>query len=307
MDTISVLDQYRLNFSEGGLLVLNITLAIIMFGVALGIDLNNFKKIAKNPKSVILGLISQVVLLPIVTFILIYILQPSTSIALGMILVASCPGGNISNFISSLAKANVELSVSLTAVSDIASIIVTPLNFAFWGALYATSSNLLVPIEIDIFHMFQTVFIILGIPLVLGVLFAKKFPEITAKIVKPLKIASIVIFGGYVVVALANNFSLFLQFIHVIFLIVLAHNALALLTGYTFASIFRLNLRDRRTLSIETGIQNSGLALVLIFNPSIFPPELQIGGMAFIAAWWGIWHILSGMGIAFFWSRKIKP
>jgi len=77
---------------------------------------------------------------------------------------------------------------------------------------------------------------------------------------------------------------------------------MALISGYLTASVFGLNRIDRRTISIETGIQNSGLGLVLLFNPKIFPPELNMGGMAFIAAWWGIWHILSGLGIATFWS-----
>jgi BASS family bile acid:Na+ symporter len=275
-----------------------------MFGVALGINLSNFKEIIKKPKALILGLISQFVLLPAVTFLLIIILQPSEGVALGMILVASCPGGNISNFISSLAKANIELSVSLTGVSTLLSIFLTPINFAFWGSLYVSSSPLLQPIEIDFFQMFQTVILILGIPLIIGVLFSKKFTDLTKKIQKPIKIISIIIFAGFVGGALFNNLTLFIKYIHLIILIVFLHNALALLTGYLFARIFKLKQKDRKTISIETGIQNSGLALVLIFNPNIFPADLQIGGMAFIAAWWGIWHIISGMAISYFWGRK---
>ena len=163
---------------------------------------------------------------------------------------------------------------------------------------------MLVPIEIVFFQMFQTVFLILGIPLLVGILFARKFPVITLKIKKTVKILSILFFIGFIVVALNNNLSLFLRYIHLIFLIVLAHNALALISGYSLAALFKLPKLDRRTLSIETGIQNSGLALVLIFNPLIFPEELNIGGMAFIAAWWGIWHMISGLGIAYVWSRK---
>ena len=303
---LSVLDKYTLNFSQGGLFVLNITLAIIMFGVALGINLKNFKQILSRPKAVIIGLISQFFILPAITFLLILLLKPSESVALGMILVASCPGGNISNFISSLAKANIELSVSLTGISTLLSVFLTPLNFAFWGGLFVKTSKLLRPIEIDFFQMFQTVIIILGIPLVLGILFSKKFPAITDKIKKPFKILSIVIFAGFVAVALSNNFNLFLKYIYLIFFIVLLHNGFALLSGYLTARIFKLDIKNRRAISIETGIQNSGLALVLIFNPKIFPPDLQIGGMAFIAAWWGIWHIVSGMFVAYLWGIKRK-
>ena len=304
MDSLSILDQYKLNFNSGGLHVLNISLAIIMFGIALDIKPSNFKTIIKNPKSFILGVISQFLLLPAVTYVLVYFLKPTESVALGMILVAACPGGNISNFISSLAKANIELSVSLTGISTLLSVFLTPLNFAFWGGLYVSQTQLMHPIDIDFAQMFLTVILILGLPLIAGVVFAKRKPQLTEKIKKPLKIASIIIFGAFIVVALFNNFNLFMQFIHLFFLLVLAHNLLAIGTGYVLARSFRLPKKDIKTISIETGIQNSGLALVLIFNPKIFPPELEIGGMAFIAAWWGIWHIISGLSLAYIWGRR---
>jgi len=304
LDSLAVLDQYKLNFNESGLHILNVSLAIIMFGIALGIKVSNFKTILHKPKSFILGISSQFLLLPAVTYLLILIIKPTESIALGMILVAACPGGNISNFISSLAKANIELSVSLTGVSTLLSVFLTPLNFAFWGGLYVHQTELMHPIEIDFFQMFLTVILILGIPLVLGISFAKKFPIATQKIQNPIKIISIIIFGAFIVVAFANNFKLFIQFIHLFFVLVFLHNLLAIGTGYFWAKSFKLPLSDIKTISIETGIQNSGLALVLIFNPKIFPPELEIGGMAFIAAWWGIWHIISGLSLAYIWRRK---
>jgi len=302
--SLEVLDNIRLNFSPEGLFAMNITLAFIMFGVALDIKKENFVSVIKNPKIPLIGMISQFLLLPAVTYLLVRILNLTPSIALGMILVAACPGGNISNFISSLAKADVALSVSLTAVATLISIFMTPFNFAFWGHLYIKSSPLLRPITIDPYQMFQTVFILLGIPLVLGLIFANKFPNTTKKIIKPIKIASIFAFFGFVVGALAANFDHFMNYIGLIIFIVILHNALAILTGYTVSRIFKLPQIDRRTIAIETGIQNSGLALVLIFNPKIFPADLHLGGMAFIAAGWGIWHIISGMGLAFFWSKR---
>lgn len=302
-DALKVLDSVKLNFSQGGLVLMNITLAFIMFGVALDIKTDSFRKIVLNPKSAILGIISQFLLLPAATFIIVYLLQPTPAVALGMILVAACPGGNISNFISSMAKGNAALSVSLTAVATLASTFMTPLNFAFWGKLYIQNSPLLRPIEIPLFQVFQTVFILLGIPLIIGLWFANRFPNTTKKLLKPIKIASIFAFFGFVGGALAANFEHFMKYIYLIIPIVLIHNALALLTGYGFSSLFRLSKPDKRAITIETGIQNSGLALVLIFNPKIFPVDLELGGMAFIAAWWGVWHILSGLLIAFFWSR----
>ncbi|MGM0531550.1 MAG: bile acid:sodium symporter family protein, partial [Bacteroidota bacterium] len=204
-------------------------------------------------------------------------------------------------FVSHLARGNTALSVTLTGFATVGSIFLTPLNFAFWGGLYEKASNLLMPIEIDPWHMLQTVVILLGIPMLLGVLFARRFPETTRRITRPIKIISIFIFAGFVVVAFSNNFSYFLQYIHLIFLIVLVHNGLALLAGFSIGTAFKLPRIDRRSVTIETGIQNSGLALVLIFNPNIFG---GLGGMAFIAAWWGIWHIIAGMIIAGMWSQK---
>ena len=191
--------------------------------------------------------------------------------------------------------------MTLTGLATLGSIFLTPLNFAFWGGLYEKASNLIIPIEINPWQMLQTVVVLLGIPMLLGILFARQFPRITQRITRPIKILSIFIFAGFVVVAFSNNFQYFIRYIHLIFLIVLAHNALALLSGYTIGTLFNLSNIDRKSVTIETGIQNSGLALVLIFNPHLFG---GLGGMAFVAAWWGIWHIIAGMSIAGFWSNK---
>jgi len=307
---LEVLDHVKLNFTSSGLLFLNISLAFIMFGVALNIRLQNFKDVFSKPVSAITGIISQFLLLPALTFLLVLIIKPTPTVALGMILVASCPGGNISNFISSMAKGNVALSVSLTAVSTLSAIFMTPFNFSLWGNFYIDFYNakdaaaLVRPLEIDKYQMFQTVSVLLGLPVICGVYFAQKYPGITAKIRKPIKTASVLFFIVMVIAMLSANFSHFMKFIHLVFIIVLLHNGLALATGFVFSTIMRRSVADRRAITIETGIQNSGLALALIFNPKIFPPELELGGMAIIAAWWGIWHIVSGLGIAALWSKK---
>ncbi|HKL33548.1 MAG TPA: bile acid:sodium symporter family protein [Tangfeifania sp.] len=309
-EALEVLDNIRLNFSPTGLLALNIVIAFVMFGVALNIKWQHFKDVILKPKSAIVGIISQFLLLPLITFLFIIILNPTPTVALGMILIASCPGGNISNFMSSMAKGNVALSVSLTAVATLAATFMTPLNFAVWGKMYLNHYNAsgagsyLVPIEIDFMQMVQTVIILLGLPVIAGLLFSQYLPKLTQKIKKPIKQASILVFIAFVIVLLSANFNHFIKFIHLIFLIVLVHNALALLTGFSVGSIARLSRIDRRTITLETGIQNSGLALVLMFNPKIFPPELELGGMTFIAAWWGVWHIISGLAISGIWSKK---
>jgi bile acid:Na+ symporter, BASS family len=297
-EKLQALDNITLNFNPQGILIINITIAFVMFGVALEIKPEHFRQVINRPKSVLVGFGSQFILLPAVTFLVLKMLDGiiSPAVAMGMLLVACCPGGNISNFMSSMAKANTALSVSLTAIATLGAIVLTPLNFALWGGLYTSSSDLLQPIIIDPIEMFKTVVILLGIPLVLGMTVAHYFPRITAKVVKPLKNISMLIFIGIVILAFTNNYEHFVAYIGLIFFIVLLHNGLALGTGYLTGTIFRLSKPDRRTTTIETGIQNSGLGLALLFNPNIF--EEPVGGMAFIAAWWGIWHIISGLGLA---------
>jgi BASS family bile acid:Na+ symporter len=308
-EALEVLDHVRLNFSPTGLFALNIVIAFIMFGVALDIKLEHFKQLVMRPKSVIVGVISQFILLPAITFLFIILLNPTPTVALGMILIASCPGGNISNFMSAMAKGNLALSVSLTAIATLGATFMTPINFALWGDLFinfhnnAGAGDYLVPIKIDFFQMVQTVVILLGLPVVAGLLVAQYFPKFTLRIKKPIRQLSILIFIGFVIALLSANFDNFKSYVGLVFIIVLIHNALALVTGYSFSAALRVPRIDRRTITIETGIQNSGLALVLMFNPKIFPPELELGGMTIIAAWWGVWHILSGFAVSSFMSK----
>jgi len=290
---------------------LNFAIAFIMFGVALELKPSHFTQLFKKPKLPIIGAISQFVMMPLMTLLLALALRNhiTMTVGLGMVMVAACPGGNISNFMCSLAKGNVALSVSLTAVSDLGALILTPFNFAFWGNIFVKvytatgTSDLVQPLYIDPFHVFTTILLILGIPLFLGILINHKFPKFTSKIVIGMKRASIVIFIAILAIIFIKNFDLFLKHIKWIAIIVFIHNTLAFLLGYNFARLFRLEKRDRKTISIETGIQNSGLALALLFNPKIFDPSLAIGGMTFIAAWWGAWHIIAGLSISAFWSK----
>lgn len=299
MSSPTPLDSIRLNFSQGDLLLLNLALALIMFGVALDLKWEDFRYLAKNPKGFFLGVFSQFLLLPFLTWVLVWILSPPPSVALGMILVASCPGGNVSNFLTAWSKGNIALSVSLTAFSTVAAIVLTPLSFSFWASNYAPTAGLLREIELDILDMFVTVGLILGIPLVLGIVVRQRFGLWADKISKILKPLSILIFAAFIVVAFLGNFDLFLNYVGLIFLWVLAHNFFALSAGFITGKVSNLPLADVKTLTIETGIQNSGLGLVLIFT--YFD---GLGGMALLTAWWGIWHLVSGMIIASVWNKK---
>ena len=316
LESLMAIDEVRLNFSDDNKFLLNLTIAFIMFGVALELETADFKRLVRQPRPVLAGVLSQFLVLPLLTFLLAVALRNyiTPTVGLGMILVASCPGGNISNFISSLAKGNIALSVSLTAFSSVSSLVLTPFNFAFWGNLFMefysrkAAPGLVRPLEINAFDVLTTIFIILGIPLFLGLLCKFKLPKLAKWMVVPMKRFSIMAFAAIVIIIFVKNFDFFLKHIHYIFLIVLIHNMLALTSGYQLARVFGLEKRERKTISIETGIQNSGLALALLFNPRIFPDDLAVGGMAFIAAWWGVWHILAGLSIAGAWSGfSLKP
>jgi BASS family bile acid:Na+ symporter len=270
-----------------------------MFGVALEISVNDFKPLWLKPKALILGLVSQFILLPAVTYFLIIFIEPLPSIALGMFMVAACPGGNISNFISYLSKANTALSVSLTAVATLLAIVMTPLNFHFWSMLYTPSSNLIQEISISPVEMFKLVSLLLGLPLILGMYVNYSHPVLAIKLAKRLKMVSLLFFICLVFIALFNNLDIFKDYIVYVFWIVLIHNLIAFSTGYSVGRLFRLPEDSVRSITIETGIQNSGLGLLLIFT--FFD---GLGGMALLAAFWGIWHIVSGLILAALWNGK---
>jgi BASS family bile acid:Na+ symporter len=287
----------RIDFSEDSLLFLNISLAFIMFGVALGIDAKNFKELLRNPKSVITGIVSQFLLLPALTFLLIWIFKPIQGLALGMILVAACPGGNLSNFFSSLSKGNIALSITLTAIATVFATFMTPINFAFWSNLYL-GDKLAISVEMDAFKMMKMVFVLLVVPLVVGLLFSAKLPKVTKIISKPIKVVSFLMLITFIVVAFLKNLDLFMEYYQYIIILVFIHNLVALGSGYGLSKLFGNSSQDNRTISIETGIQNSALGLVIIFT--LFDGN---GGMALITAWWGIWHIISGIFISLVYSK----
>lgn len=311
-EQLEALNGITINFGEGGMMIVNIILAFVMFGVALGIKPQTFKDVFTKPKSVILGVLLQWVALPAVTVAIALALSPviTPMIALGMILVASCPGGNISNFMSALSKGNIELSVSMTAITTAGAPFVTPFNFFFWGSLYSQIISIksdIPTLVIPFFPMLEQILLLLGVPIFLGLLFSRYFPNATKKITKPAQVLSIILFLGMAAVSFSQNFQLILDNIFYVFFIVLIHNASALGVGYLGGTLAKVPLRDRRSLTVETGIQNSGLGLVLLFNPAIFPAEIwhgHYGGMLFITAWWGIWHIVSGLSVSYLFRRS---
>ena len=295
------IDSIKINFDTEGLWILNIALAIIMFGVALSIKIDDFKLLIKKPKILFVGVFSQFFLLPALTFVAILIIKPHPSFALGMMMIAACPGGNISNFFSKMANGNAALSVSLTAFATLICIVMTPFNLQFYGGLYEPTNTILKTVELDPFSLFKLVLLILGVPLILGMLTNIYFEETAKKIEKKLKPFSMIIFLALIVIAFYENLDIFLNYIHLVAGLVIFHNIGAYFIGFYTAKIFGLEKRDRKTISMETGIQNGGLGLLLIFQFFV-----GLGGMALLAAFWSIWDIFSGLVLATFWTKDNK-
>ena len=295
----SGLDNAVLKMNDDNILFMNISLGFIMLGVALKLRVKDFVLVFSAPKSVLIGFLSQFVALPFLTFLLVLILNPMPSVAMGMMIVAACPGGNISNFMTALANGNTALSVCMTAIASVMAVFMTPFNISFWGGMYAPTSEILSDVSLDFLAMLKIVGMILLIPLTIGMLLREFKPKIADVLLPITHYGSILIFGGIVVFAFGANTDLFVKYIHLIIFIVLAHNAVGILTGYSLARLFKLPGADQKTLAIETGIQNSGLGLGLIF--AFFD---GMGGMALVAGWWGIWHIISGLSISYFFKNK---
>ncbi len=269
-----------------------------MFGIALDLKKSLFLNILRAPKSLLTGLVAQWLLLPFLTYLLISVTKPQASIALGMMLIAACPGGNISNFFSAIARANVELSIVMTCISSVLAIILTPLLLTYYGNLYGPTREIMQVVSLDWWDVTQTILLIIIIPILAGQIFVRLFPVFAIRLKAFLRLTSMLLFIIIVIGAFAANYDYFLTYIGLVFLMVLAHNLIAIMSGLGMGKIMRLETSDVKSLSIEVGIQNSGLGLLLIF--SFFS---GLGGMAIVAAWWGIWHIVTGFILSFIWSK----
>ncbi len=296
------IDQVHLNFNPQALLALNFILALVMLGVALDLKVSDFKQALRTPKALAIGLFGHHILFPAATFLLIRIIDPLPSIALGMLLVSSCPAGHISNFFTYRAGGNAALSVSISTLSTAGAIVMMPLNVAFWASQDAGMRVIMRDFSLDPVAMLLDVGMLLGVPLAAGLFISHRMPRLAARLLKPMRLFSLGVFAVFVTGALLANWKFFLAYGAMVVGIVFVHNACALGSGYGLARLFGLAERDRRAVAFETGIQNSGLGLVLIFN--FFG---GLGGMAIVTAWWGIWHIFAGMALSTYWMKKPLP
>lgn len=301
-DSLQQLDTLTINFNRTGNWLLMLFMAVVMYGVALGLKPQFFRGVFNRPRALFLGLACQWLIFPFATFLLCVLFHSFVPpiVAMGLILVASCPGGAVSNFMTSYAKGNAELSVLMSTVTTLGAPIFTPINYAIWGGLYtkymdASAGNVLRTLQVPPTQIALTVIVIIGIPVLLGLITVKFAPNASARLKDIMRYLSIVVFLCVAGMMMSQNFILFKENIGYVFIIVLIHNLVGFGVGYAASTIGKTPVKDRRAVTLETGIQNSGLGLLLLFNTGIFPPEIAKGGMAFVTAWWGVWHIISGL------------
>ena len=280
-------------------LVLSLVLLTMVFSVALELRLDDFKRVATAPRAVVVGLIPQFVLLPVATWAATMVLDLPANTEAAMILVASCPGGSLSNVVTHFGRGNTALSVSISAVASVMALVLTPLNFTWMVATNPATAGWLRELAIDPSGIWWSLLALLALPMALGLALAHRAPAVAERIRKPLGTFSLLALLAFIVLGLIRERELLNAEILPQVAIVVLHNAAGLALGSLCARAFGLSVRDRRAVVIEGGMQNSGLALGIIavqFNADL--------GMVIVASLWGIWHIVSGMALAWIWRPQ---
>jgi BASS family bile acid:Na+ symporter len=290
-------DNIHIALSDGNVLLLNIALGLVMFGVSLSLSLSDFRQVFKKPGAILGGMAIQYIALPAMLTGFVFLWKPNPGFALGALLVLVSPGGNMSNFLTKMSRGDVALSVVMTAIATLLSAIATPGLFNFWSSFY--TENDLSLYQLDVWEMAKTVLFLTALPLISGMLVRAYLPEAAAKVERIMKFFSIFILIAIIFLAVMKNKQTFTDHLGTVFGFVAFTNAMALALGYWLPMAGGAGKYKSKAISIETGIKNAGLSLVLIFN---FWDGW--GEPALIAAWWGIWHLITGFALAWWWGRK---
>ncbi len=289
---IAELDSLRIVLDPIGQAGVSIALMLVMFSVALGLRIDDFRFVVDKPLLFLGGVISQVLVLPLVTFLLILAMAPPPSIALGMIVVACCPGGSVSNLMTYLSRGDAAVSVALTASSSMLAALLTPASILFWSHSYKPTSLLLQTLEVSPWVFLAQTTLLLAVPLIIGMSVAAKAPDVARAIRKRATILGASVLVGVIIYGIAYFFPSLAPALPLLGGIVVIHNAVAFATGAAAGFVLSGLRATRRALVFELGIQNSGLALVILIG------QLRgLGGAAAIAAVWGVWHLIAGGAI----------
>ena len=264
-------------------------LMLVMFGVALGLRLDDFRLLADQPRVFFGGVVFQILVLPLVTFGLVHLIEPPPSIALGMIVVACCPGGSVSNLLTYLSRGQVAVSVALTATSSMLAAFLTPVSTLFWAKSYEPTAALLQSLDVSPLLFIGQTTVLLAIPLIAGMTFAAKAPQIAERIRKRTTLIGALVLIATIIYGFVYFCPILWPAVGLLLSTTILHNSAAFLSGAAAGWILSTDSAVRRALTFEIGIQNSGLALIILLA------QLKgVGGAAAIAAVWGLWHIIAG-------------
>jgi len=286
---VAALDAVRIDLAPGAQIIMPIILAVLMFAVALNVHIADFKAVRNQPWRFAGAAAAQIIGLPLVTLGLIYLINPVPSIALGMIVVACCPGGNVSNFLTHLAKGDTALSVSLTATSAMGAALLTPVSILFWTSLYGPADALVQSIDVSPLPFVVQTALLLAVPLTVGMGIAHYAPKLASRL-RPFFLAGGIVGLIFLVIGgLISSWSLFSATAVAVFGLAVMHNAVAFSVGAVSARLLGFDARGRRALTFEVGIQNTGLGLVILLG------QFEgLGGAALITGLWSVWHLFSG-------------
>jgi len=292
-------DTLHIAFNPSQMVILNLAMAFLMFSVALDVRIADFRKVVDFPRSVFTGLVAQYLLFPLLTLAIIAAFQPPVSVAMGMVLVSMCPSGNMTNFLVHFSRANVALSVTLNAIIILSATVITPAGFLFWSQFIPESAVLRKSFEISFGDMALIIVQLIVLPLLIGMALNSRFPAVIAKIRPWVQRLSLALFFTILALALLGNLKNMVDYLGFVFVLVAVHNLAGISAGYGLGRLARLPRLDCRTLAFESGVHNTALGLLLIFR--FFN---GLGGMALIAAWWGIWDLVTGMALAYRWRMS---
>ena len=274
--------------------LLPLLLAVVMFGMGLGLATSDFRRILQTPLQALLGSVGHFILMPLAALFVIKLTGLTGTLALGVLIVGCCPSGPTSNLINYLAKADVALAVVVTTLSTLLAPIMMPLVLSFMGnTLGLTGAG----VNVSYVDMLKIVFVIIAIPISLGMLVRSKFPKFASAVERPYKLFSILFLFFVIVIVLTKNSDNFFRILPVVGPAMILHNTIGLLLGFYSGKLFGFGTKQCRTLSIEVAIQNTTLGMTIAIQ--FFEPDTALP-----AAIFSLWMYVSGLSLAAWWAKR---
>jgi BASS family bile acid:Na+ symporter len=281
--------------------VLMAVLAVMIYSVALEVRPADFRYVARQPLAVGVGLVTQFLLLPGATLLATLVLDLPAPTEAALLLLAACPGGTLSNVLTGFGRGNLALSFSISAIGSLLALALTPISFALMIAANPETAAWARSIRLDPTALLGSLLLLLAAPLAAAMLTSRYAPRFAERARKPLARFAGIALAAFIIISVASQWKLFLIEVGRTLPLVIAQNGLGLLLGWLGALAARLPVADRRAVTIEGGMQNSGLALGIVV--AYFGAELQ---MVAVASLWGIWCVITGVALAFAWRLQAQ-